>query len=223
MSYQWGDSQEEKFKVMMAGGRSSVSSMAKALRLPPDEIRRRAITLGVPVPETIWRNPGPSFWTDPAHLAAFNAGSAQGLSSTAIAKLIGDGCTRNMVIGKRYRAADATPRPKGGRPAKQPAAPKKPRTYEARQQGRHMQLASVHRDILPPTPIVEAPPLSFARTSLAEMRRGQCHWPHGDPLTGDFGFCGGDAVGKKPYCAGHMQLAYMPPRAQTSAPRPLRR
>ena len=45
---------------------------------------------------------------------------------------------------------------------------------------------------------------------VLRLQRGDCRWPHGDPLTPDFRFCGAKAVRGRPYCAKHATVAYVP-------------
>ncbi|MBT3361277.1 MAG: global cell cycle regulator GcrA-like protein [Rhodospirillales bacterium] len=44
---------------------------------------------------------------------------------------------------------------------------------------------------------------------LRELRSGMCSWPHGEPGTPDFQFCGKPTVPSKPYCADHCAMAYV--------------
>ncbi|MBL6946249.1 MAG: global cell cycle regulator GcrA-like protein [Rhodospirillales bacterium] len=44
---------------------------------------------------------------------------------------------------------------------------------------------------------------------LRELRAGMCSWPHGEPGTPDFQFCGRPTVPSKPYCADHCDMAYV--------------
>lgn len=44
---------------------------------------------------------------------------------------------------------------------------------------------------------------------LRELRSGMCSWPHGEPGTPDFQFCGKPIVPSKPYCAEHCAMAYV--------------
>ena len=48
------------------------------------------------------------------------------------------------------------------------------------------------------------------RLQLIELTECTCKWPHGDPQSPDFNFCGHDASFEEPYCAYHTRLAYSP-------------
>ena len=52
------------------------------------------------------------------------------------------------------------------------------------------------------------------RRNLLELTEQTCRWPVGDPGSGDFFFCGGNAVVGLPYCAYHARVAYQPPAAR---------
>jgi GcrA cell cycle regulator len=46
------------------------------------------------------------------------------------------------------------------------------------------------------------------RIGFADIGEAQCRWPIGDPLQGDFVFCGLQVARGRPYCAGHCRLVY---------------
>jgi GcrA cell cycle regulator len=62
---------------------------------------------------------------------------------------------------------------------------------------------------------------SFAEAEVGDMRRvgfeeiheSICRWPLGDPMSGDFAYCGLKSANGRPYCAGHCRMAYQPPKA----------
>ena len=47
------------------------------------------------------------------------------------------------------------------------------------------------------------------RKTLLQLTEKTCHWPIGDPGSGDFFFCGGEA-NDSPYCTFHSRVAYQP-------------
>jgi GcrA cell cycle regulator len=55
------------------------------------------------------------------------------------------------------------------------------------------------------------------RVGLFDLEPGDCRWPLGDPQEPGFGYCAAGRVLGKPYCAGHMTLAYVAPRGPRSA------
>ena len=47
--------------------------------------------------------------------------------------------------------------------------------------------------------------------SLLELNESTCKWPHGDPLAGEFHFCGHAPDENSPYCKYHSKLAFQQP------------
>ncbi len=135
----------------------------------------------------------------------------EGLSASAIAERLGDGCSRNAVIGKAHRleldarpspvkgAEDATPVPVVAR-ADGEAAPAVPKRVRSRAK--------------PPKPV---------RTTLLDLSDKICKWPIGHPGDADFHFCGQPSNAGFPYCAEHCAVAYqaqMPRRDRPNRPLP---
>lgn len=118
-----------------------------------------------------------------------------GLGKTAaqIAQILGDGVTRNAVIGKAHRLF-LTPR---ASPLQQNSAKKKPLPEE---------------DI--PQQEQKAPPVvknvAFGHKSLLDIGPRMCCFPLGDPKKTGFGFCGEQALSGLPYCEKHAAIAYQP-------------
>ncbi len=105
-----------------------------------------------------------------------------GMTAAQIAEKLGEGVSRNAVIGKAHRlglsaggAKNAKPKPR-----KKAAEKAKPAATKTR--------AGKKSDELP------------------WQRR--CQWPHGHPGEPDFHFCGAEAVAGRPYCAEHCAIAY---------------
>lgn len=63
---------------------------------------------------------------------------------------------------------------------------------------------------LPTSQIVDIPVPTPLRLRLVELTDRTCRFPHGDPQSADFGFCGNRTT-RVPYCAYHNRLAYTPP------------
>jgi GcrA cell cycle regulator len=113
------------------------------------------------------------------------------------AKLEGED-SRCAVIAKAHRLG------LGGRPPR-PQKPRKPRPSRAR----------VER---PKAPILAKAPrpakvdltIRSEPVDIEALRDWMCRYPLGDPLSEDFRYCGGVAQTAKPYCPGHMKIAYYP-------------
>ncbi|MEL6435380.1 MAG: GcrA family cell cycle regulator [Pseudomonadota bacterium] len=50
------------------------------------------------------------------------------------------------------------------------------------------------------------------KLTLIELNEQTCKWPHGDPLSGEFYFCGHKTDDKSPYCKYHGKLAFQQPQ-----------
>ena len=146
----------------------------------------------------------------------------EGKSASQIATLLGQGFTRNAVIGKVHRLGFA------GR-AKSPAsAPPRPRASSP-QPGVHCPATSRAASAAPLVvrgatalaiaPLTEAEaepeihesvvvPMSL-RVTIVELKEAMCRWPLGDPTSPDFRYCGSPSA-NGPYCAHHGRLAYQP-------------
>ena len=138
----------------------------------------------------------------------------KGASAGMIAKMIGDGITRNAVISKAHRSGIALNQNKGGvkpgtvRPDRA-FLPARPRPAPRRKAGVFF---------------ADAPAPQAVRKSLADLDLArECKWPLGDPQSEDFVYCGAPALRRetcregesafRPYCAGHCRLSYLTPAA----------
>ncbi|MBK5910249.1 global cell cycle regulator GcrA-like protein [Rhodothalassium salexigens] len=111
-----------------------------------------------------------------------------GKSASQIAAELGEGVTRNAVIGKAHRLglksrpspvkSDAQASAKTGGTA----APAKKRTRKKKP--------------------------ADDRVTLLDLTERMCKWPYGHPGDADFHFCGKPSQPGLPYCAQHCQEAY---------------
>lgn len=158
----------------------------------------------------------------------------EGFSASQIASELGDGVTRNAVIGKvhrlklsgRAKPASAAPRVRttprtapprrisspsaGPRPALSPASAK-PRMGGAAPMIGATAL-KISEDIeVEALQVPQAAELFIPvdqRLSLLQLNEHTCKWPIGDPLQPDFYFCGQHSEEGKPYCEFHSRRAY---------------
>jgi GcrA cell cycle regulator len=140
-----------------------------------------------------------------------------GLSASQIANELGQGVSRNAVIGKVHRlglSGRAKP------PAAAAAAPARPRKEEAlRPQAApisHGALA-LAMDVQPatapaPRVVLEEVVIPISeRVTIMDLRESMCRWPLGDPTNSDFRYCGAKMqIGAGPYCLSHARIAYQP-------------
>lgn len=141
----------------------------------------------------------------------------EGLSTAEIGRRLG--ISKNAVVGKAHRlglAARPSPIHRTGerRPAPAPA-PRLPR----RVMGSTLPpLASPRTPPAPPAVVADLAAVSPAPAASAlrpvalagpARRQASCCWPIGEPGTKSFHFCDAEAMSGKPYCAEHVQLAYV--------------
>ena len=139
----------------------------------------------------------------------------EGLSASEIAAELGEGVSRNAVLGKAHRLGLAqgegngasTPRPRN--PTRPPASAVEPPPKN----DPHPAPMMSNR---PPAEAAELPRREAAvapqseGVTIMELREGVCRWPLGDPTTPAFRYCGARAVEGLPYCPHHAQIAYQP-------------
>ncbi len=158
----------------------------------------------------------------------------EGLSASQIAGVLGEGVTRNAVIGKvhrlklsgRAKPASAAPRVRTApRPARRGSSAGVSGSGRSGGLGVMLKQRAMHS-----APVHGATALKLAeefvteayvapqvaelfipveqRLSLLQLNENTCKWPIGDPLTADFYFCGQHSGEGKPYCEFHSRRAY---------------
>ncbi len=129
----------------------------------------------------------------------------QSFSASQIAAQLGDGITRNAVIGKLHRMGLSCG---GGKQTARVAPEKK------KQDARPMAKGAA------PQPVV-VPQLnpSSEKISVLDLSDTICRFPFGDPNDEDFRFCGANkGFDALPYCDYHMQLVHQRSRRQVKTP-----
>ncbi|MFT6659137.1 GcrA family cell cycle regulator [Maritalea sp.] len=160
----------------------------------------------------------------------------EGLSASQIAGELGEGVTRNAVIGKVHRlklsgrAKPAASAPRARKPRANSTGPSVPRrpaggavhgstsSAPRRRQSVHAPVSGANA-LQMNTEVDANVALATAqeaeifipveeRISLMQLNETTCKWPIGDPLNDDFHFCGRDSDEGKPYCEFHSKRAY---------------
>ncbi len=150
----------------------------------------------------------------------------EGLSASQIAAELGEGVTRNAVIGKVHRLK-LSGRAKPANSSQRTRSVNRPGRRRAATGGG----ASVKQRIIA-TPIIGATALKAVeveeeeiqsapadqatelfippaeRIGLLGLSEKTCKWPIGDPLVADFYFCGRVSGDSGPYCEFHAKRAY---------------
>lgn len=129
-------------------------------------------------------------WTDD-RVSVLKKLWGEGKTAAEIAKELGDGVTRNAVIGKAHRLKLSSRMS----PIQQNKKPKKPKA-----------------DRMPRAPRRSAKNIPIHKgkeLQLEDLREGMCRWPNGDPQDREnFSFCGCKTVPGLPYCSVHAEIAY---------------
>jgi GcrA cell cycle regulator len=171
-------------------------------------------------------------WTD-ERIAILKRGWEGGKTATQIAEELGEGVTRNAVIGKAHRLglesrpspvknsdeAPAKPAPKAAAPAAPEAPPPSPRAEPRVVEARSPEPAAPAPAPVRTKPVGKA---KGARTTLLDLNDKVCKWPIGHPGEPDFHFCGKPSQAGFPYCTEHCLVAYQAqmPRRDRSRPLP---
>jgi len=139
-----------------------------------------------------------------------------GLSASQIAAKLGDGITRNAVIGKVHRlglsgrgSPNRVPRPRTRRP-RQPSVPRRMSSSGNAALKTRTSVAPARQREPEPEPIrlVDLP--EGGRIGILSLTEKTCRWPIGDPGADDFCFCGHIPQDGTPYCSYHASVAYQP-------------
>lgn len=135
-----------------------------------------------------------------------------GYSASEIAKKIG-GLTRNAVIGKAHRMrlseqrSTSAPRDQEGSGKLSGMVRAKVAKKTLLRAAPAMPKAPVQLRQAPAVRRITESPKKSAVSPLKTTER-QCRWPHGDPRSKEFKFCGCNAVEGLPYCFDHARAAY---------------
>ncbi len=180
-------------------------------------------------------------WTE-ERIALLTKYWQEGHSASQIAEALGEGLTRNAVIGKAHRlglasrpsplkGADAKAEENGSRARKRTAsapaieAPEPARADEPAVADADDPVEQPQPQPAPaPAPRRTARPAERAkRVTLLDLNDRICKWPIGHPDEPDFHFCGKPVAPGFPYCAEHCLVAYQsqqPRRDRPAGPPP---
>jgi GcrA cell cycle regulator len=150
---------------------------------------------------------------------------AEGLSASQIAGRLGQGISRNAVIGKVHRLnlsgraqPQRTAAPRAPRKPREPSHPGRPAVPPSLPTAGTAALKPLPREVVAPRPTAppEPQPLRLialpkgGRITILQLSDKTCKWPIGDPGSEEFCFCGHGPRAGSPYCEYHARLAYQP-------------
>ena len=119
--------------------------------------------------------------------------------------------SKSAVLGKVFRL-----RLPSGPKAKAAAARRDAATVGRRRRGR----LPAKPPVVAVAPAAPAAPAMASGKTLFELTNDSCRWPHGQPGTKTFHFCGApgaDLEGGRPYCERHARRAYVGNRKTVAA------
>jgi GcrA cell cycle regulator len=161
-------------------------------------------------------------WTE-ERIAILKAGWEGGMTASQIAEKLGEGVTRNAVIGKAHRLGlESRPSPvKAGEDSttSEPVAASTPAPAPTAAPPAAAAPAAVAK------PAAKRPARTgkAARVTLLDLNERICKWPIGHPGEPDFHFCGKPVQASFPYCTEHCLVAYqaqLPRRDRDRRPPP---
>lgn len=114
----------------------------------------------------------------------------EGKTAAEIAKELGEGVTRNAVIGKAHRLKLSSR-----------ISPIQQNTKKIKSNN-EAPPAALRR------PAKKVPIYLGKQIQMEDLRDKMCRWPNGDPQTDDFSFCGCKTLEGTPYCENHATIAY---------------
>lgn len=131
-----------------------------------------------------------------------------GETAQQIAVTLGDGLTRNAVIGKAHRL-DLPPHshtlpPRRARGSKPRLPSPTPRRRVAASRTGQVSTSTRRRAAQQLPPLAPAP---RKPSRIGDLTSHTCCWPEGDPRKPDFQFCGRQTAPGKPYCPHHAHRA----------------
>lgn len=139
-----------------------------------------------------------------------------GKSASQIAAELGDGVTRNAVIGKVHRLGLSgrvkTSAPTAPRVRQRPAGPRPAAQRSGGGFRGNTALALARETLIEAEPEIREDvviPMSL-RVTIVELREAMCRWPLGDPTSSEFRYCGIQTQSDGPYCVHHGRMAYQP-------------
>ena len=128
----------------------------------------------------------------------------KGHSGSQIAQILGDGATRNSVLGKsfRLRLEARTISKKRGSKISTEKNNSENKTQKLGRKARFKALL-LDKNFEPENP-----------KKIEDLTDKTCRWPIGHPYEEKFYFCGRTAIDKFPYCKLHLIYAYQPKNAK---------
>ena len=197
----WTQTEDDCIRQMAAAG-IAANIIGSKIDRSGSAVYRRALIIGV---RLAGRHSVLAYW-DPQRLAQAGQWWLQNKTAGWIAKQLGQGVTKNSVIGKMYRLGYQRAHP----PGKTEAAAKANRKRRAKRRPINYRIEQAGPQT-PPQPLPSPLRVDIARVRHADLEPHHCRWPVGDTRKAGVGqplFCGARRVPGMPYCSAHLARAY---------------
>lgn len=161
-------------------------------------------------------------WTDAQITRLRELWADETMSCSKIALELGNGITRNSVIGKGMRLG-LGPKPSNHHKTNKARRAKTTRVHtkninHKRSERNFGSVWGAYPDKDPEPFVPRAADVVSLELDVLELTEATCKWPAGDPLEGiPFTFCGHTAAPGKPYCQSHCVIAYYKPAKRSPA------
>jgi GcrA cell cycle regulator len=156
-------------------------------------------------------------WT-PARVAQLKKLWEEGLSAALIAAEMGEGFTRNSIIGKTNRLKLTPRRTLSSLGAPRAKRRRPDRTKRTKAPGRMSPLRRLWfgsaDSPIEPQPLPEAAATDIGRVHIRDLEHNHCRFVVGEPTDGMF--CGDQKVPGLSYCEAHARRCYQPPNVGPS-------
>jgi hypothetical protein len=143
--------------------------------------------------------------------------AARGFTTGQTAERLGNGFTRNMVIGAAKRRGIRWARESGESrtPKKVSSRPKERRRITKKSASKTLKLGGGGLDLTSPIDLPLPPDVPFDSPGVNLPEKGQCKWANGDSPNWDF--CT-NRITKGVYCSEHYPRCYVDPRPREPRP-----
>jgi len=144
----------------------------------------------------------------------------EGMTANQIAGVLGEGITRNAVIGKAHRLGLCGGDKDGSRSATTVSDSASIAADASSDEAVEAELATDAPHEKDPAVVVVKKPKAPVKSAvtIAELVEGMCRWPADASESGTFLYCGEPTADGAPYCAGHCKLAYQPTKPMRRRP-----
>ncbi|MUG90764.1 GcrA cell cycle regulator [Bombella sp. ESL0385] len=214
MAMEWTDELIARLKELWEQGLST-AEIGRQLSITKNAVVGKAHRLNLPSrPSPIRNKTATEGGAKPARPRASRAKkTAEGEAPAATAKQKKASAVTEELFATppvEEKAKVEKPKKLASKPQEVPAVPPTPQKTVAVDEPALKDVEEASRPAVVAAPRKVAPPRRVREVMDRSTRQGPtCQWPHGDPGTPEFHFCGATPLAGKPYCAEHAAIAYV--------------